>query len=107
MDENFGTLTPPAPPPGPPPSPSTRFGGLKRRTALTVTAVGLVTGSVAGGYLVGHAATSAATPTPSASGSAGIPGSGTFHSNENASHEAGESAQREAQENAGQFPTVP
>jgi hypothetical protein len=27
--------------------------------------------------------------------------------NENAQHEAGESAAREAQENAGQFPTVP
>jgi len=27
--------------------------------------------------------------------------------NENAAHEAQESAQREAQENAGQFPTVP
>jgi hypothetical protein len=27
--------------------------------------------------------------------------------NENSSHEKGESAQREAQENAGQFPTVP
>jgi len=28
-------------------------------------------------------------------------------SNENATHEAGESAAREAQENAGQVPTVP
>jgi hypothetical protein len=27
--------------------------------------------------------------------------------NEDATHEAGESAAREAQENAGQFPTVP
>jgi hypothetical protein len=33
--------------------------------------------------------------------------SGTFHSNEDATHEAGESAAREAQENAGQVPTVP
>jgi hypothetical protein len=45
-------------------------------------------------------AATAATPTPGAA-------SGTFVSNENATHEAGESAAREAQENAGQMPTVP
>ena len=32
---------------------------------------------------------------------------GTFVPNETAAHEAGESAAREAQENAGQVPTVP
>jgi hypothetical protein len=32
---------------------------------------------------------------------------GTFTPNEDATHEAGESAAREAQENAGQVPTVP
>jgi hypothetical protein len=37
----------------------------------------------------------------------GVQPDGTFHSNEDATHEAGESAQREAQENAGQRPTVP
>ena len=35
------------------------------------------------------------------------PPSGTFTPNEDPSHEAGESAEREAQEDAGQFPTVP
>jgi len=34
-------------------------------------------------------------------------GSGKFTPNENAAHEQGESAAREAQENAGQVPTVP
>lgn len=55
------------------------------------------------------AATTTAAPTapqgpPPTGGQA--PG-GVFHSNENAAHEKGESAQREAQETAGKFPTVP
>ena len=44
----------------------------------------------------------AATPSPSPSSS-----SGKFVPNEDPTHEAGESAAREAQENAGQVPTVP
>jgi hypothetical protein len=50
------------------------------------------------------ATTLAATST--ASPSAAQP-SGTFRPNEDPAHEAGESAAREAQENAGQVPTVP
>jgi len=46
----------------------------------------------------------AATPSPSPS-STTTPGK--FVPNEDATHEAGESAAREAQENAGQVPTVP
>lgn len=92
-------LTPPPPPPAPR---ATRFGGIGRRGALGVTAVGLLTGGVLGGYVVSHAATTAPTVTTTAS-----TGSGKFVSNENAAHEAGESAAREAQENAGQVPTVP
>ena len=46
------------------------------------------------------AVAAAATPSPGAA-------SGKFVPNENAAHEAGESAAREAQENAGQVPTVP
>ena len=38
---------------------------------------------------------------------AGGPGNGAFRPNEDPAHEAGESAAREAQENAGQRPTVP
>jgi hypothetical protein len=45
----------------------------------------------------------AATPTPAAPAAA----SGTFVPNEDPAHEATESAAREAQENAGQRPTVP
>jgi len=82
---------------------------------MSLTALGLVTGGFAGGYVISHAATSS-TAAPSASSSSGSSSSGSptapppnvpFHSNENPSHEAGESAQREAQENAGQMPTVP
>ena len=48
-----------------------------------------------------------ATSTPAATpGTPDAPG-GAFHSNENATHEKTESAAREAQENAGQRPTVP
>jgi hypothetical protein len=78
---------------------------MRRRAALAVTATGLLTGAFAGGFIVSHAATTA--PSASASPSTTTPPSGTFHSNENATHEAGESAAREAQENAGQVPTVP
>ena len=110
IDSNPAPLAPPpAPPPGPP---RVRFGGISRRAALTVTTVGLLAGGIAGGYILGQAATTtttAATTTATTSPSTG-PGStsaGTFVPNENASHEAGESKAREAQENAGQFPTVP
>lgn len=52
-----------------------------------------------------------AAPSTSNSGTASDPAagasSGTFHPNEDATHEQGESAAREAQENAGQRPTVP
>jgi len=85
-----------------------------RRAAIGVAAAGLVMGGAASGYMVTHAATAttqpsgvttassvaaAATPTPSTT----TPGTGTFHSNEGAAHEAGESAAREAQENSGTF----
>jgi hypothetical protein len=86
---------------------------LGRRGATAAVAAGLAGGAFAGGYLISHAATTAASPSTSSSASASTaattptPAPGTFHSNENASHEAGESAAREAQENAGQMPTVP
>ena len=49
---------------------------------------------------------SAASPSPSPSGTSIAP-AGKFVPNETAAHEATESAAREAQENAGQVPTVP
>ncbi|OLC65514.1 MAG: hypothetical protein AUH69_09365 [Actinobacteria bacterium 13_1_40CM_4_65_12] len=68
----------------------------------------MLVGGVAGAALYGvstlsaAAATTAASPTPAPTAA-----NGTFVSNEDATHEAGESAAREAQENAGQVPTVP
>ena len=86
---------------------------LKRRGMITL----LVTGSMAGGALgatvLGAGASTAATPTTTTStngapaGPGGGPNGGRFVPNENPAHEKTESAQREAQENAGQFPTVP
>jgi len=80
------------------------------RTAVTAAAIAgsMLIGGVVGATLYGvsalsaAAATNAASPTPAA----GAP-SGTFVPNETAAHEATESAAREAQENAGQVPTVP
>ena len=97
-----------------------RLGGLSRRGALIATTLGLATGGFAGGYLVSHAATngSSSSSSSTSSGSSGSGSStttpsggtapsGTFKPNEDPTHEAGESAAREAQENAGQVPTVP
>jgi hypothetical protein len=100
------------------------------RVRKAVTAAAMVGSTLAGGALgaylfAGGTANAATTTTPPAvSGSPGTSGNATtpappggagygvgsdgkFHSNENATHEAGESAAREAQENAGQVPTVP
>jgi hypothetical protein len=96
----------PLPPPLPPEmGRPRRFSVAGRRTAMAATTLGLLTGAFAGGFIVSHAAT---TPTTAATTpSTTTPATGTFHSNENATHESGESAAREAQENAGQVPTVP
>ena len=91
----------------------------------------LIATAVAGSMLVGGAIGAAAfgagsggaqtttTTTPSASNGSSSSGSsggsnasapapgGTFKPNEDPTHEKGESAQREAQEDAGQRPTVP
>jgi hypothetical protein len=80
------------------------------RTAVTAAAIAgsMLVGGVVGATLYGvsalsaAAATNAASPTPGAGAAAG-----TFVPNETAAHEATESAAREAQENAGQVPTVP
>ena len=80
------------------------------RTAVTAAAIAgsMLVGGEVGATLYGvsaltaAAATTAASPTPAPSAA-----SGTFVPNETAAHEATESAAREAQENAGQVPTVP
>ncbi|HXA27802.1 MAG TPA: hypothetical protein VN193_03555 [Candidatus Angelobacter sp.] len=96
------------------PAPGSRLGGLSRRTAVGITSAGLMVGGLAGGFLIGHAAspsdttsTTAATASPSPSTGTAPDANGTFKSNEDPTHESGESAAREAQENAGQRPTVP
>jgi len=82
-----------------------------RKTVLAAAIAGsMLAGGVAGAVLYGTttlaaaAATTAASPSPTAPGTA--PG-GKFVPNEDPTHEKGESAAREAQENAGQVPTVP
>ncbi|HSP54406.1 MAG TPA: SHOCT domain-containing protein [Dehalococcoidia bacterium] len=65
----------------------------------TMTGLGLVT-LVVGVILAGLAVTNAQSPTPSATPSAS-PGAGTFKSNEDPAHEANESPEWEAAEDAG------
>ena len=83
------------------------------KTALAggAVAASMLTGGILGAALwsTSAVAASAASTTTSATAAttatAATPG--TFVPNEDATHEAGESAAREAQENAGQVPTVP
>ncbi len=69
--------------------------------------VGGVTGAVIYGATTITASAASPTPTPSSSSGSATTPSGKFVPNEDPTHEAGESAAREAQENAGQVPTVP
>ncbi len=83
-----------------------------RKAILAVSMVGstLVGGGIGAALFAGSSASAQTTPStaPAATApAAAAPAAGTFHSNENATHEAGESAAREAQETAGQMPTVP
>ena len=84
---------------------------LKRRGMIALLAAGSMAGGAVGATVISAASSSAATTTttPAAPTSPGPRGQngGRFVPNENPSHEKGESAQREAQENAGQVPTVP
>ena len=82
---------------------------IAKKWILTTVLAGSMIGGAVGGTLiassVGQAATATTTSTTTtSSGSSTTPStspSGTFHSNEDATHEAGESAAREAQEDAG------
>ena len=67
----------------------------------------LLSGGVIGAALAGPLAASAATSSTAAAATSPSANSGKFVPNEDPTHEAGESAAREAQENAGQVPTVP
>jgi hypothetical protein len=84
--------------------------GVRKTVAAAAITGSMLLGGVIGAVMYGAttltaaAATTAASPAPTAAGTAP---SGKFVPNEDATHEAGESAAREAQENAGQMPTVP
>jgi hypothetical protein len=74
----------------------------------------LLTGGVIGATVFQVTSAAAATPSAASTAATASPapnapngGSGTFKPNEDPTHEQGESAAREAQENAGQRPTVP
>jgi len=85
---------------------------LRNRIAAVAIAISLAASGLIGGVIgalivssgsvgtVALAASTTTTATPPAT-------AGKFVPNEDATHEAGESATREAQENAGQVPTVP
>ena len=80
--------------------------GVRKAVLGAAVAGSMLVGGVAGAVIYGATAitASAASPSPSPSSSSS---SAKFVPNEDPTHEAGESAAREAQENAGQVPTVP
>lgn len=78
--------------------------GVRKTVAAAAIAGSMLVGGVGGALLYSATVLTAAAATPSPSPSST---SGTFVPNEDPAHEAGESAAREAQENAGQVPTVP
>lgn len=87
---------------------------FRKSIAAATVAGSLLIGGVAGAALyAATAVTASAAPSSSTAAAAaspappGVAPGGKFVSNEDATHEKGESAAREAQENAGQFPTVP
>jgi hypothetical protein len=86
---------------------------IKMTIAAGAMAASMLTGGVIGAALWSTsavAASAATTPTAATAASpttGAAPAAGTFKPNEDPTHEAGESAAREAQENAGQVPTVP
>jgi hypothetical protein len=89
--------------------------GIRKAALAAAIAGSMLVGGVGGAvlYATTTLTASAATPSPSPSSSSGSSSSssstapGKFVPNEDPTHEAGESAAREAQENAGQVPTVP
>ena len=80
---------------------------MRRMFVGAAIAGSLLGGGVIGAALAGPLAASAATSSTAAAATSPSANSGKFVPNEDPTHEAGESAAREAQENAGQVPTVP
>jgi hypothetical protein len=83
----------------------------KRALAGAAIAGSMFVGGVAGAVIYAASTITASAASPSAAIAAASPSPSTtpgrFVPNEDPAHEAGESAAREAQENAGQVPTVP
>jgi hypothetical protein len=78
--------------------------GFRRLAVAGAVAGSMLIGGIGGAALYATTlAASAASPSPSPSSTS----PGKFVPNEDPAHEATESAAREAQENAGQVPTVP
>jgi ABC-type transport system substrate-binding protein len=71
--------------------------------AIGAVLAGAAPATTTGVNLAASTSSTPSTTTPSTT----APANGTFKPNEDPTHEAGESAAREAQENAGQVPTVP
>ena len=84
---------------------------VRRPLAAAAIAGSMAVGGVAGAVIYAATAITASAAGPSAGAAAASPApstsNGKFVPNEDPAHEAGESAAREAQENAGQVPTVP
>ena len=80
-----------------------------RKAVIGVLAGGSMLAGMALGaaFKAGSSANAATTPTNVTTRADASASPGVFVSNEDPAHEAGESAEREAQENAGQRPTVP
>ena len=85
--------------------------GIRKGVLAAVAAGSLVLGGVGGAVLYAATTISASAASSSnaslAAAASPAPATGKFVPNEDPTHEAGESAAREAQENAGQVPTVP
>jgi hypothetical protein len=82
--------------------------GVRKAVLAAAVAGSMLVGGVGGAVLYATTiAASAASPSPTPSSGSSSASSGKFVPNEDPTHEAGESAAREAQENAGQVPTVP
>ena len=84
---------------------------IRRRVVAVLVAASVALGGVVGATAFSAGSSSAASTTTNSAQPPPRPGPGAnggrFVPNENPAHEKGESAQREAQENAGQVPTVP
>ena len=81
--------------------------GFRKTVAAAAIAGSMLVGGVVGAVLYSATVLTASAATPSPSPSSSSSSTAKFVPNEDPTHEAGESAAREAQENAGQVPTVP